>query len=357
MNNANESRMLTSRRRFLQTAAGVAAGAITGGTSYPTWAQGAGELVIANWGGDWNTNVMKALETPLLESRGVTIRRDLASAPARKTKLLAERNLPRGTVDIAHFTDADAYELQIQDALEEIDYSKIPNATHLLPGMRGKYFVPWVYSGVVLIYNPNKISSPPKSFADLLKPEFAGRVGLIDQIYFNYLYAYSLVAGGTMKDISRAFPKLQDLKKAVQPRIYPSHQQLVAAMSSDEVWISANYKARAAMWQAEGLPVRASYPAEGAIAIQFGVVIPKRARNKDLAYRYINEMLAPSAARSLSQLTYYAPATSNADLPAEHRGRVEFGEDERKRLHYVDYDYAARNQAQWLEWWNKEIKS
>lgn len=343
-----------SRRTFLQVAAG--AGLVGGALPLTGWAQSSGELVIANWGGDWNTNVMKALETPVFEGSGLTLRRDLASAPARKTKLLAERNLPRGTVDVAHFTDADAYELGALGALEELDYSRIPNAAHLLPGMRNKYFLPWVYSGVVLIYNPNKIKTPPTSFADLLRPEYAGRVGLIDQIYFNYLYAYSLVAGGTLNDITPAFAKLAELKKAVQPRIYPSHQQLAAAMAADEVWISANYNARAAQWQTEGLPVRGSYPREGAIAVQFGVVIPKRARNKDAAYRYLNEMLAPAPTRTLSELTYYAPAIDNAALPAELAQRVQFTPEQQKRMHYVDYPYAARSQAEWLEWWNKEIK-
>jgi len=341
-----------SRRGFLHTTVGAS---LAAGVA-PVRAQPGGELVVANWGGDWNGNVVKSLEAPLLEAKGLTLRRDLASAPARKAKMLAERNLPRGTVDVAHFTDADAYELAMQGVLEELDYDRIPNAAQLLPGMRNKHFLPWVYSGVVLIHNPNRIKTPPTSFADLLRPEYAGRVGLIDQIYFNYLYAYAVVAGGSMNDISPAFPKLLELKKAVQPRIYASHQQLAAAMAADEVWISANYNARAAQWQAEGLPVRGSYPAEGAIGIQFGVVVPKRARNKDAAYRYLNEMLSPAATRSLAGLTYYAPATANADLPAELRQRVDFSPEQRKRMHYVDYDYAARNQPQWLEWWNKEIK-
>ena len=346
-----------TRRKFMQVAAGAGAGLVCASPMVAS-SQTKGELVVSNWGGDWNSNVMKALETPAIESNGITVRRDLAAAPARKSKLLAERNLPRGSVDIAHFTDADAYELQMQGALQEIDYSKIPNASQMvmMPGMRNRFFVPWVFSGVELIYNPNKIKTPPTSYADLLRPEYAGRVGLIDQIYFNYLYAFSLAAGGSMKNISPAFPMLLAMKSKVQPRIYPSHQQLAAAMQAEEVWISANYKARVAQWEADGLPVRGAYPKEGGIAIQFGVVIPKRAPNKELAYRYINEMLAPSSCRSLAELTYYAPSTKNAGLSDKLRSQVEFKEDERKRLHLVDYDYAAKNTPQWLEWWNKNIK-
>lgn len=345
-----------SRRHFLQT---MAAGTtVFGGATFSGMAraQDAGELVVSNWGGDWSNNCMKAMETPALEANGVRIRRDLASAPVRKAKLLAERALPRGTIDVAHFTDADAYELQIQGALEPLDYSKIPNAAHLLPGMRNPYFVPWMYSGVELIYNPDKIKTPPTSFADLMNPAYAGRVGLIDQIYFNYLYAYALLAGGSMQNVTPGLAKLIEMKKAVQPRIYPSHEQIAAAMASGEVWISANYKARAAQWTAAKLPIRGAYPSEGGIAIQFGVVIPKRARNKELAYRYLNEMLAPAAARSISTLTYYAPSVDNAALPADLLREIDFTDAQRKQLHYVDYAYAAKNQPQWLEWWNKEIK-
>lgn len=354
---ANRTIYSPSRRRFIQTTTGASVGLLAGASSFAAFSQPKGQLVVSNWGGDWNSNVMKALETPLLEDKGVTIRRDLASAPARKSKLLAERNLPRGSVDIAHLTDADAFELQMQGVLEEIDYDRIPNAKNLLsmPGIENKFFVPWVYSGVELIYNPDKIAAPT-SFKDLLNPEYKGRVGLIDQIYFNYLYAFSLVAGGTMGDIDAAFPALLELKKTVEPKVYPSHQQLAAAMQSDEIWISANYKARAAQWEADGLPVRGAYPAEGGIAIQFGVAMPKRAPNKDLAYHYINEMLTPDACRTLAELTFYAPAISNVTLPEKLAKQVQFSEEEQSRLHMVDYEYAAKNQPDWLEWWNKNIK-
>ena len=168
------------RRKFIQYGGTALGAAWTGGM--PAWAQGAaGELLVSNWGGDWNSNVINALEQPELEKDGIKILRDLAAAPARKTKILAERNLPRGSVDIAHFTDADAYELNVQGALEELDYSKIPNAKHLLPGVQKPYFIPFYISGVVLIYNKNKIKTPPTSFADLLNPAYAGKVGLIDQ--------------------------------------------------------------------------------------------------------------------------------------------------------------------------------
>lgn len=346
-----------SRRQLIQgLGAGVGTAALAGFGGLAQAQAMTGELTVSNWGGDWNSNVVKSLEEPELEAKGMRIRRDLASAPARKTKILAERNLPRGTIDVAQFTDADAYELQLQGALEEIDYSKIPNAVHLLPGMRSPYFVPFNISGVVLIYNPEKIKTPPTSYADLMNPAYAGRVGLIDQIYFNYFLAMGLTAGGSMSNAAPGMERLRELKKAVQPRIYPSHQQAAAALASGEIWITANYKARAAQWKKEGIQVAAAYPKEGAISFTGGVIMPKRARNKDNAYTYMNAMLTPPVAQRLAESTYYVVPINNANLPAALASEVSFSADELKTVRHFDLDYTARNQATWLEWWNKEIK-
>ena len=80
--------------------------------------------------------------------------------------------------------------------------------------------------------NPNKIKTPPTSFEDLWNPEYKGRVGLYDQIYFNYIYAASLVAVGTMGSVQPAFDKLLEMKEKVQPRLYPSHDALAAGFEN-----------------------------------------------------------------------------------------------------------------------------
>ncbi len=316
-----------------------------------------GELTVSNWGGDWNDRIVRVLEKPFTERTGVSIAHELAQAPERKTKLLAERRLPRGTIDIAHMTDADAYEMQVQDVLEELDLTQLPNYQHIYPQLRTPYFVPWVYGGVVLLYNPNKYPNPPSSFAALWDKRYVGHVGVIDQIFFNYIYAAALINGGSMTNVEPGFAKLAEMKSAVTPRIYPSHQQLAAAVASEEVWISANYTARVLQWQADGLPIRMARPSEGPIAVTFGAVMPKRARNKTAAYSYLNSLLAPKVAGGFAEVSYYAPSVDNAEMSAAARKAVEFTEEERGKLNFVNNDYAARNASVWLDRWNKEFKS
>ena len=318
-------------------------------------AQG-GELRVANWGGDWNERVVRAFEAPFINSKGIKIIHELSNPPERKAKLLAERRLPRGSVDVAWLSDADAYEMDQAGVLEPIDQSKIPNWKYIDTKLQVPHIVTWIYGGIVLMYNPNKVPEP-KSFADLWNPKYADRVGINDGIYFQYIYAASLAHGGAMGNVDKAFPALLDLKKAVKPRLYPTHQALAAAFNSEEVWISANYSSRIIQWTKEGVPVKWSYPKEGAIFTSFGAGIPKKGLNRDAAYFYLNAMLEPQAAGKIGELTSYPPSTTNAEMSDEVRKTIAFTPEQIQQFNFVDYGYAAKNDSKWVEWWNKEFKA
>jgi putative spermidine/putrescine transport system substrate-binding protein len=353
MRTAPEALHQISRRSLLAAGAGSL---IAAAMPVSVRAQ-SGELIIANWGGDWNERVVRAFEKPLLGSTGIKIIHDLAPAPERKAKLLAERKLPRGTIDIAWLSDADAYEMNAQGVLDPIDFSRIANAKFIDEKVRSPHLVTAIYGGIVMMYNPTRIATPPTSFTDLWNEKLAGRVGLMDQLYFQYIYAASVSHGGRMSEVDKAFPALLDLKKAVKPRLYPSHQALAAAFASEEIWISANYNARIIQWMKEGLPVKWSYPKEGAIFTSFGAGVPKRGKNRDAAYVYLNAMLDPQAMGGISEATSYAASTTNATMSEDTRAQLSFSAEQIQKLNFVDYEYAAKNDSKWVDWWNKEFKA
>lgn len=142
-----------TRRSFLAGTAAVAAM----GAARPASGAVGGELVVGNWGGDWDARTVKFIEEPIVEKAGIRIIRDQQGVPERKTKLLAERRLPRGTLDVAHLSDTDAYEMQSQDVLEKLDLSRIPNLKDVPDNLKNDYFVPWQYSGWIIIYDHTKI--------------------------------------------------------------------------------------------------------------------------------------------------------------------------------------------------------
>jgi putative spermidine/putrescine transport system substrate-binding protein len=347
-------RRTLNRRKFIQLGglSLVAAPSILHGSA----AAQSGDLRVANWGGDWNERVVRAFEKPYVTSKGIQIIHELSNPPERKAKLLAERRMPRGSIDIAWLSDADAYEMDQAGVLEPIDQSKIPNWKLIDKKLQTPHIVTWIYGGIVVMYNPNKVPEPT-SFADLWNPKYENRVGINDGIYFQYIYAASLAHGGSMGNVDKAFPALLDMKKAVKPRLYPTHQTLAAAFNSEEVWISANYSSRIIQWTREGVPVKWAYPKEGAIFTSFGAGIPKKGLNREAVYYYLNAMLEPQAVGKIAELTSYPPSTTNAEMSDEHRKAIAFTPAQLEKFNFVDYGYAARNDSKWVEWWNKEFKA
>ncbi|MDI4666478.1 extracellular solute-binding protein [Xanthobacter autotrophicus] len=315
-----------------------------------------GTLVVSNWGGDWNERTIRFVEAPLVESRGIKIVRDLGMEPERKAKLIAEKRLRRGTIDVIHINEGDSVELNAQEVLSDIDFAKVPNYADVVPALKSKpFFVPWLYSGVTIVYNKDKVPNPPKSYEELWDKKWAGKIGLTNQLYFNYIMMAGLIKGGNVTNTDQGKERLIQLKELTQPRIYAAHQQLGAGLVNGEVDIAVNYKARGLQWANDGAPLAIQYPSEGAIAVMFGAALPRRAPSPDLAYIYFNAMLDRKAMAGLAGASFYAPANARADLTDELRAKVDFTAAQAAALKFPDYAHVAKNTAEWLEWWNKNI--
>ena len=323
----------------------------------PTVASAAGTVVVSNWGGDWNDRTRRYVEVPLVESQGLTVVSDLGMEPERKAKLVAERRLRRGSVDVIHLNASDAFEMMHQDVLADLDDRRMPNYADVVPGLKSPYFVPWLYSGVSIIYNREAVKEPPRSYEALWDKRWAGKLGLTNQLYFNYMMMAGLIRSGTMTNVDAGRQRLLDLKAMVQPRVYATHQQLAAALAGGEVEVALNYKARGLQWIKDGAPLALQYPDEGAIATIFGACLPKRAPAPDAAYVYLNAMLDRKAMADLSAASFYAPANAAASLSPDLRGKIDFTPGEQRALKFPDYAYVSRNTAEWLEWWNKNVTS
>lgn len=322
----------------------------------PRRAQAAsGTVVVSNWGGDWNERTVRFVEKPHLEDKGFTVVHDLGMESERKAKLISEKRIRRASVDVIHVNSSDAFELRQQEVVADFDMAKIPNYADVVPALQADYFVPWLYSGVVIVYNKEKVPEPPKSYAELWDPKWAGRIGLTNQLYFNYMMMAGLVAKGDMTSVEEGKPLLEKLAAESKPRLYAAHQQLQAGLANGEVDIAINYKARGLQWAKDGLPLAIQYPEEGAIAVTFGACLAAFAPDPEAGYAYLDAMLDPAAMAGLAEASLYAPANSKAALSEELRALVDFSPEEQSKMRALDYAYVSANTADWLEWWNKSF--
>ncbi|BCB18230.1 substrate-binding domain-containing protein [Bosea sp. ANAM02] len=348
--------MASFDRRDLLKGAGAAA--LVTATGMPALAQAGGRVVIGTWGGDYARLLTKNIEDPILKAKGIEVVQDQAGDAPRRAKMVAERRLPRGTVDIQGLSAANMYEMNEAGVLEQLDYSKIPNAKNLLPTMKYPYGIGHIYSGNVVIYNPKIISPAPKGFKDWLDPKWGSKIGFIDIQYQSIFIAASMAATGgkDMNDMEKAKEILLAVKKA-GARVYPTNEAFAQAMKNEEVGISAIWKARVVQWQNAGIPCEAVSPVEGIPTYVSGFVIQKNAPNKDNAYAYMDAMLAKAPQEAFAVDMGYNGTVSGLTIdPALHK-RIGFTPEEEKTLKDLDYAFLAKNDAAMKEWWDKVFKA
>ena len=116
-------------------------------------------IIVGTWGGDYSRLLAKNIETPLLAPKGWDVVKAEENAPPRKAKMMAEKALRRGTSDVQGLSANDMYEVDQQGLVEHLDYAKMANAKNLIPAMKYPYGIGHIYSGKVVLYNPDMMAS------------------------------------------------------------------------------------------------------------------------------------------------------------------------------------------------------
>lgn len=341
-----------SRRAVL---AGTAA--TVGALSFPvsTRAQSKGKVVVGTWGGDYARLLNKNVEQPILIKEGWEVVQDQAGDPQRRSKMLAEQRLPRGTTDLQALSSINMFQMHDAGTVLPIDYSKLKNAKNLLPSMKYPYGVGHIYSGKVAVYNPKMINPAPTSYKDVFDPKHGNKLGIIDIQYQYTIAAAALAAGGSITNFEPGKKLLLECKKAGM-RIYPTNEAFAQGLQSGEFGIGVMWKARVVQWQNANISVEAVAPSEGTLAYISGFVIPKNAPNKDGAYAYLDAMLAKEAQDNFAIDMGYNPTVTNAVVSPELNKRIGFTPEEIKKIVDLNYEYMTKNDVALKEWWDKELK-
>src|SRR5437016_5587237 len=338
---------MINRRTALGGAAALAA--------FPAAAQDNKRVIIGTWGGDYSRLLAKNIETPLLTPKGWESVHAEENADPRKAKMLAERSLRRGTTDVQGLSANDMYDVNQQGLVEQLDYSKMANAKNLIPAMKYPYGIGHIYSGKVVLYNPDMMAAPT-GFADTLDPKHGNKLGIIDiQRQYNRVAA-ALASGGSVSNFEPGKERLIACRKA-GARIYPSNEAFAQALKTGEIACGIMWKARAVQWQNAGIKVETVAPKEGVPMYVSGFVVPKNSPNKEGAYAWLDAMLAASAQEGFAVDMGYNPTVTDAKVADDVQKRIGFTAEEQKRLLDLDYGYVAKNDSAFQDWWNKSFKS
>jgi spermidine/putrescine-binding protein len=226
---------------------------------------------------------------------GVKINHDEYSS---NEEMYAKLSAGGSTYDLVQPTDYIVGLMIRQGLLQKFDKAKLPmddfNTNYLnLPFDPGnEYTIPYEAGADALIYNADKVSNPPASFADLWNPDYAGRMVFLDDS--RVVIGMTLLTLGydvNTKDpaqLEEAKAKLAKLVPGV--KLFDSDSPKTALIAGD-VDLGITWTGEAFTAQQENPAFTFVYPTEGAVLWQDNWAMPTGAPHPDAAYAWLNYTL------------------------------------------------------------------
>jgi iron(III) transport system substrate-binding protein len=222
------------------------------------------------------------------------------------------------------------------------DYSP-PNAADYLPEAQAS---PKLWPRITLVwsiaYNSELVKNPPKSWMDLIKPEYGNKQ--IGQVI--------APSGGTTW--TRSMFERQVLgedywkkQAATQPVLFPSNAPLSDALVRGEVVIAPLLYNTIYPKKKDGAPIEIFFAPEGAPVTPFAAGIPKTAANPNAARLFLNWCLSEEGQtfmiKDLGNLTSLRKAPI---YPEGFDPKV-------VKVWVPNYEQFVKLQTAWIEEWNK----
>lgn len=324
--NSKSSGLSLTRRHFTQALAATAAAGAIGLPA--TRARAETAVTFLGWQGYDDPVAFDSF----LKDKGITLN---TTYIGNNDEIVAKlRGGGIGTIDIVTPYMGYIPLLVKLDLIQPIDVSRVPNLEKVMPIFRndpninvdGKlYGVPFTWGGGPMVYDPSVIPTPPPSWKDLLKPEFTGKVGMMDDPLGNMMIG-ALVATGTQTptkitaaQLEQTIDFLIELKK--QSRVVAaSWGDLSDAIARGDVAITFNgWETMVKFCGDKGKVVKYAYPSERTHAWLDNYCIAKDAPNLDAAYELCNRVISVEGQKRLAEVAVQAIVNADAvaALPAD----------------------------------------
>ncbi len=294
-------------------------------------AANAGEITVVSWGGAYTKSQVEAYHKPWIAKTGNGIKSEDYSGGIAEIKAQVEAG--NVTWDIVDVELSDAIRACDEGLLETIDASTLPAGADGKPAtedfMKGTLHecaVANIVWSTIFAYDKSKIKDGPKTMADFFDlKKFPGKRGLRKGAKPNLEFA--LIADGvaakdvydvlkTPEGVDRAFAKLDTIKSSVV--WWEAGAQPPQLLADGEVAMTTAYNGRIFNAVAgEGKPFEIVW--DGQIWDLDLWVIPKGAKNKELAMDFLKFSTATEQlAKQASYISYGPARMSSAPLVGKY---------------------------------------
>jgi putative spermidine/putrescine transport system substrate-binding protein len=314
------------------------------------------ELVVVSYGGAYQEAQRKAYFEQFAKKYNVRVREESWTGDMGKIKAMVESgNVTWDVVDVEAYMVLRGAD---QKLFEKVDYSRVPK-DELLAGAVHEYGVANCFWSTILGYNTQRFPAgkQPTSWADFWDVQrFPGARALRKDPVANLELA--LLAAGVPRDklypldVDKAFESLDKIKTQVKVW-WEAGEQPAQLLASGEVALSSAWNGRVYNAAKAGKPAAVEW--EGGIISSDWWVIPRGAKNREIAQEFVAFALSAAPQAEYPKYIPYGPVNKKAiqmiapeilkDLPT---APANFD----KQV-VIDNQWWHEHQAAVLERWNK----
>jgi spermidine/putrescine-binding protein len=316
------------------------------------------ELVVGSWGGVWDETTQRNIVDPLVAETGAKVSIVPGNSTEQFAKLMASPDNP--PFDVLWIDLNIAAPAAAQDAFLPLTAEDIPNLENVYT--EAIYFdgqaVAGSLGGISVVYDSEQVESVD-SWNALWNEEYACNISLSpwDGWGPHELVTATKVFGGEGADLADLNPGFEAIKTAA-PNAYTltSDFELRPFFERKEIVLGVMYSGEAYVMYTSGQEnIRLAKPAEGMVAVPNLLVIPKNAKNPELAKKFINYALAPESQIGFAEEYASAPTNRTVELAPELAEWMPYGQEEISALIVPDWTAMLADMDAWAERWNKEV--
>ena len=286
-------------------------------------------LTVAFYGGSWGEAIQKCMVDPFVKATGIKATPEPGVSSVTIAKLRQQKGNP--SIDVA-WMDGGISELAgDEDLVAAIDPKQIPSVAGMLPeGIYKKangdiYALSTGFYALGIVYNTKEVKTPPTSWLDLWKPEYAGVVTFPAPANAMGVPAIALintVAGGTLDNLEPGMQKLKSLKVS---SFFDTSGGADNSFQNGEAIIGGHYAQAGWAMADKGLPIGYAVPKEGAPSGDIRVHIVKATPKMADAEKFVSYAVGKEAATCMAETIYVGPATQGVALSDKAKQRMPWG--------------------------------
>jgi len=194
----------------------------------------------------------------------------------------------------------------------------LKNLGSVFPDLLAKsqgFGVPATYSLIGIAYNSQLIKEPPKTWADLWRPDLKGKVG-IARTSSNLGLATLAIAAKTFGGSDSALDIGWEKLKALEPKAARSPAILTQMLEREEIAVAPLWNNNTASAADKGLPIKFVMPAPGAIAIISFMSALAKTQHPELVEEWLDGILSPEyQARAAGAPYFFGPTVRGVAVP------------------------------------------